>query len=268
MLFDRLAALSRLLVAPSPRRRPAARRRAPAARPGVEGMEDRIALSGFLTINSPRIVEGTGGTRVVNFTVTLSGNATDTVKVNYGTSDATARAGSDYTATSGTLTFLPGQTTQTVPVTIISDSSIELTESFYLKLSSADKAMIAGATGTGSILDDDTPVASQLSVADVSMTRGLGGTKAMVFTVSLNAASTAPVTVTASTSNCTAIAGTDYQATTQVITFNPGELTKQFVVIAYGTPTATSDKVFYVNLSSASVALARATASGVIRYGA
>ena len=49
-----------------------------------------------------------GGNAV--FSVTLMGQSTETVTVEYETSDETASAGSDYTATNGTLTFPAGQT--------------------------------------------------------------------------------------------------------------------------------------------------------------
>ncbi|MBC3876167.1 Calx-beta domain-containing protein, partial [Undibacterium flavidum] len=68
------------------------------------------------------------------FTVTLSAASGQTVSVGYNTSNGTATAGSDYTAASGTLTFNPGVTTQTITVNISNDSVFELSENFNVNL--------------------------------------------------------------------------------------------------------------------------------------
>lgn len=95
-------------------------------------------------------------TRNLTFTVTLSSPATQTVTVDYTTVDGSATAGSDYLTKSGTLTFTPGQTSQSVDVEVIRDSATEGDEAFTVELSSASNATIANGTGTGTILGDDT----------------------------------------------------------------------------------------------------------------
>src|SRR6185437_16249887 len=72
-----------------------------------------------LSINNVSLTEGTGGTTNSIFTVTLSVASARTISVNFATANGTALAGSDYTATNGVLTFNPGQTTQTVSVSVI-----------------------------------------------------------------------------------------------------------------------------------------------------
>src|SRR5690606_35996465 len=96
------------------------------------------------------------------FTVTLSAASGRSVSVNYATSNGTATAGSDYTATSGTLTFTPGQTTKTITVPIANDTQPESSETFTVTLSGASNATIADATGIGTITDND-----QLPVIDL-----------------------------------------------------------------------------------------------------
>ena len=66
------------------------------------------------------------------FTVTLSAAAGINVTVNYATSNGTATAGADYTATSGTLTFTPTQTTKTFNVAVLADSLNEADETVIL----------------------------------------------------------------------------------------------------------------------------------------
>ena len=57
--------------------------------------------------DAPPVFEGTTGPLVATFTVTLSSASTDTITVDYATQDGTAKAGTDYTAESGTVTFAP-----------------------------------------------------------------------------------------------------------------------------------------------------------------
>ncbi|MDG3006072.1 Calx-beta domain-containing protein [Paludisphaera mucosa] len=252
------------------RRRPAASRTVSRPiRPAVEPMERRELLASALTIGNPRVVEGTGGAGpAMSFTVSLLIPSTVPVTVSYNTADRTARAGSDYVAASGTLTFAPGELAKSVPVTIVPDALPEPTESFTMNLSNPINAILSGATGLGSIVDDDTAVAPALSVADVRMSRGLGGSRTMSFTIALNAAQAAPVTVTAATGNWSAVAGVDYAASTQVFTFAPGETSKTFSVTIYGTPTPVAEKKFLVRLSGTAAALARGTAAGTLVFGA
>lgn len=110
-----------------------------------------------LSVNSVSANEGNSGLTPFNFTVTLSAAASNTVTVNYATANGTAIAGSDYTATSGTLTFAAGETTKTVTVNVIGDAFIENDETFTLNLSGATNATIATAAGTGTIINDDQP---------------------------------------------------------------------------------------------------------------
>ena len=87
----------------------------------------------------------------------------------------------------------------------------------------------------------------------------------MTFTVSLNEALTYPVTVTATTENLTAIAGVNYAAASQVLTFTPGAVTEQFVVTIDGSTTGGQD-FFLVNLTAGSVPIGTAQAVGIIEY--
>ena len=98
--------------------------------------------------------------------MTLDPAASVTVTVEYATSDGTAAAGEDYTATSGTLTFQAGEVTKTISVPITDDAEDDGGETFTLTLSNASGAEIEDATGgaqiekasaTGSIWDDDEP---------------------------------------------------------------------------------------------------------------
>ena len=95
------------------------------------------------------------------FTVTLSGDVAGGFTVDYATSDVSATAGSDYTATSGTLTFAGTDLeTQIITVPITDDVLVEATETYTVTLSnvvSVGTVTISDATGLGTITDNDTP---------------------------------------------------------------------------------------------------------------
>jgi hypothetical protein len=99
--------------------------------------------------------EGRSGTTLFVFTVTLSAPSVSQVTVRYATADGTAKAGEDYTAASGTLTFAPGETTKTVTIKVKGDRAKEADETFSLLLSGATNASILDGTGLGTILNDD-----------------------------------------------------------------------------------------------------------------
>jgi aryl-phospho-beta-D-glucosidase BglC (GH1 family) len=93
---------------------------------------------------------GTPGTPLT-FTVTLSAASATPVTAAYATADGTAKAGVDYTATSGTLSFAPGQTTQSITVGVLNDAALTAGETFSVVLSSPSGATIAQGSGVGTI---------------------------------------------------------------------------------------------------------------------
>ncbi|MDJ0717271.1 MAG: glycosyl hydrolase family 18 protein [Prochloraceae cyanobacterium] len=108
-----------------------------------------------LSIDDVTITEGDSGTKTAEFKVTLSAASTEPITVKYATNNGTATAGSDYTANSGTLTFNPGATSQTIGVAIKGDTQIEAVENFSVKLSDPINAQFATSSATGTILNDD-----------------------------------------------------------------------------------------------------------------
>ena len=93
-----------------------------------------------LAVTPTHAVEGLDPT--MDFVVTLQPAATSQVTVDYATENGTARAGADYTATSGTLTFEVGEGRKTVAVPIIDDEVEDNRESIRLRLSNASGATI------------------------------------------------------------------------------------------------------------------------------
>jgi len=124
------------------------------------------AFTNFLSINDAAVVEGDAGSANAVFTVTLSPASASTVTVSAVTSNITASAGSDYTATGPTtLTFLPGDTSETFSVPVIGDTNIEPHETFQVTLSNAVNAGIADGIGVGTITNDDLPARTFVSAS-------------------------------------------------------------------------------------------------------
>jgi hypothetical protein len=117
-----------------------------------------------LSINNVSVSEGNSSSTLATFTVTLSAASGSTTTVAYATANGTATAGSDYTATSGTLTLAPGATTQTISVPVLGDTQSEADETFGVMLSGAASATIATPQGTGTILNDDAASSSSWSL--------------------------------------------------------------------------------------------------------
>ena len=112
-----------------------------------------------LAIGNVTQSEGTGGTTIFAFPVTLSGPTTSfPVTVSYKTTDGTAKvADGDYAAASGTLTIPAGQAAGTINVVVHGDTVAEPSEAFSVTLSSPKSAIISTAKGTGTILDSGGP---------------------------------------------------------------------------------------------------------------
>ena len=104
-----------------------------------------------LSIGDASASEGDGS---LSFAVTLA-QGSGSVTVDYATAAATATAGRDYTETSGTLTFAPGDIKKTIAVALLDDDVHELVETLSVSLSGAQGATLEDGTGTGTILDND-----------------------------------------------------------------------------------------------------------------
>ena len=201
-----------------------------------------------LAINDLKITEGAGGTSVANFTVLLSPASSDTVTVNYATADDTAIADSDYVATSGTVTFTPGQQSKTVSVSINGDMIFEPNETFNINLSNASNATIGDNQGVGTIVNDD-PQPS-ISISDVTVTEGNAGTTTASFTVSSSNLSSQSISVNYATAGNTATSGNDFVAASGTATIAPGLLSTTVNVTVNSDTTFEPNETFFVNLTS------------------
>ena len=114
-----------------------------------------------IAVSAPlSIVEGTAGSKTVNFTVTLSAASDQTVSIDYATTingyANPATPVNDFTPVSGRLDFTAGQTSKTVAVNLNTDRLVELDELFGLLLSNPQRGYLVDNLADVVISDDDT----------------------------------------------------------------------------------------------------------------
>ena len=162
-------------------------------------------------------------------TVLRSGPTGGTVSVQYATSDGTARAGVDYVATSGTLTFTPGVTQRTFSVKPINNSIGDGNRTVNLTLSNPGGGALLGAPTTAVLVIVNDDVAGSVRFQNSSYAvRASGGS--ITIQVHRDAGNAGGVTVNYATSNGTAVAGVDYVATSGTLTFGAGVNDKTFTI--------------------------------------
>ncbi|MEQ9411316.1 MAG: Calx-beta domain-containing protein [Fuerstiella sp.] len=168
-----------------------------------------------------------------------------TVTVN--PADVTALNGQDYAVASSVLTFTSaGPLTQQVTVGTIDDSLVEADETFEIRLSNVSNGTIGTGQATGTIISDDVPAVSVADAATVSEGQNA------VFTVSLDQAPLADVTIDVTSSDGIAAAPGDYTSlAAQTLTFTPtGPLTQTVAVATVDDSLVEADENFFLDLSS------------------
>lgn len=216
-----------------------------------------------LTIGDITVTEGQAGTTVAGLPVTLSSPSSNTVTVQFQTSNGTATQPGDYQSASGMLTFNPFQTSHVAPVTIVGDQALEANETFSVTLSSPSNATIQDGVGIVTISDDD--ALPTLTITDVSIAEGHSGTSSATFTVSLSHAVGSSVSVQYATANGTATAGSDFVSGNGTLTFNPGVTSLPLAVAVAGDTAVEPNETFVMNLAAASgAAIGDAQGQGTI----
>lgn len=208
----------------------------------LEGGELRFQSGSFALTES-------GSTLLI--TVSRVGGSAGEARVDFASSNGTATAGQDYTATSGTLTFANGVTTGIFSLVISDDTLDEPTETINLTLSNPGGSGAIGTQSTAQVSIFDNDPTPGLSINDVSVAEGSSGTTEAVFTATLSAASAFTVTANFATANGSATTPSDYLSTSGTLTFNPGDLTKTITVSVNGDNAPEVHELFLVSLSNA-----------------
>jgi hypothetical protein len=205
-----------------------------------------------ISIAAAHVAEGTGsGTTNLDLPITLSKAAGKATTVAYTLAAGTATPDTDFTATGGTITVGPGQSTGVLRVPVKKDNLDEPNETLTATLASPAGATLGTATATGTIDNDDAP---HVAVGAVAAVEGTGpGTTTFAFPITLSNPSARDVTVpyqtvpvtSASVPLATRASADDYTAVgPATVTFAPGELSKTVNVSIVRDAVAEADEVF------------------------
>ena len=185
------------------------------------------------TVSIATITDGAEPSANGLFRVTQSAvSATDTV-ISYSVDGAsTATAGSDYTALSGTVTILAGQTTADISLPVLDDAIVEGTETVGVTLTSVSgdpqitlDATPANRTATVDIIDNDS-VNGSATVSIATITDGAEPSANGLFRVTQSAVSATDTVISYSVDGAsTATAGSDYTALSGTVTILAGQTT-------------------------------------------
>ncbi len=145
------------------------------------------------------------------------------------------------------MTFAEGQTEKTFTLTVKDDSVDEVEETFFINLSNATNATISDGQAQGTIFDNDGPT---VSINDVSITEGTGGSRNATFTLTLSAPSPQDVIVRIATANGTATFNLDYQpVSARFVFFVAGTTTMTTNIVVFADAEIEPNENFFVNLS-------------------
>lgn len=182
---------------------------------------DNVTLAQSATSGS----EGAGSLLMA---VTRTGGLEGSATVNYATSNGTATAGSDYTNTSGTLTFAPGELSKNISIPITNDSTLESNETINVTLSAAGGNTTLGTLFSGTVTIEDNDTVTPVALSPAPTLNVTEAATSLTFTVSRAAAGSAG-TVDWSTTVGTASAA-DFQGGSGTLSFGAADLSKTFLV--------------------------------------
>ena len=218
---------------------------------------------GSLAIADASVTEGNSATTPMSFTVTRSGGTTGAVSANWtvffsgnvGDASPSDLGGS----LSGTVNFADGETSKTIVIDVNGDTDVEPNETFTVTLSGETGGVtISDANATGTINDDD---AINVTINDVSIAEGNGGTSILTFTVT-RTGGTGAFDVNFQTNDGSATAVSDYLSNSGTLNFGVGENSKTVQVTINGDTTSEPNETFTVTLSGATNGAVIADASG------
>ncbi len=223
----------------------------------ADAFANPIGATRGIWVEDIQVLEG-GNSHTANFTIRLSLPSASPVSVQYATVADSAVAGQDFTAANGSVTFAPGETSKTVPVTILGDAVKEAGgELFGLRLSGAAGAVIADDLAVATIVDDDASSGAAVGVYVVPISVSEANATATV-ELRLTRAAGASVSVAFNTADGTgsaAIVGSDYSAASGTVTFPAGRTTQTITIPILGDAIAEGREHFRVALSAPSSGL-------------
>gem|GEM_PF-7094536 len=240
----------------------------------VEGSENfDISLSNIVSTGSAIMPDNTGtatitdneGTPTIQFNaasssgaesatsaalqVDLSGASASAVTVAYAVTGTATGGGTDYTLADGTLTFNALSTSETITIaSIIDDAIVEGSETVIVTLSSPSGASLGSNTAHTYTITDNDVLATTVSVSSAASVSEGAGTHS--FTVSLSSVAASSLSVDYTTSNGTALAGSDYTSVSSTLNFATGEQTKTVSVTIIDDSDTEASESFSLTLSN------------------
>jgi len=212
--------------------------------------DDAIPPAGEISFElDTESVNENDGSLTVN--VNRTGGSFGEVSISYSSTDDTASAGADFTSVSDTLTFADGETTKTITIDLINDDNYESDETFTVQLSNLmGESTLGISKSVVTIFDDEpTPEAGVLEIEHASYS-----VSENTLSLSINILRTdgdfGEVSVDVATSNSTALAGEDYESTSETFTFADGEILKTITLIITDDSTYEGDETFNIQLSN------------------
>ena len=223
---------------------------------------DVTAAAGNVQFNvsSVQVIEDLG---LLTLTVVRKGGSAGSLSVDYATIDGTAIAGQDYTATSGTLNFNNGETSKSIQFPILDDAVTEPAENLTVVLRNGPSLEILGVPNTLVVTIQDHSTVPVISMSSPSIVEGNTGTTtelSFAFTLSaqtgrLVSANYASTSLSAFGSPSCGNQGTDYEAVSGTLTFQPGNTSVTIPVKICGDASAEANEQFRVDLSNLSNAI-------------
>ncbi len=181
------------------------------------------------------------------------GDLAGAASVEYGTTDLSASAGSDYTAASGTLNWMPGEGgPKTINIAVSDDSVNEGDETFSVILSNPSPGLALNdpSSATVTITDDDDPGQLQFATASISVNEGSGSVS---LTVLRSQGSKGAISVNYATVSGSAVSGSDFQATNGQLSWPDGDTSDRTISVNITNDSADeSSETFTISLSSPS----------------
>ncbi len=202
------------------------------------------------------VIEDVG---MATVTVQRKGGFSGNLSVEYETTNGTAIAGQDYTASSGTVNFANGETSQTIQIPIMNDSTTEPDETFTISLKNPSALDSLGAPMRMVITIQDQSTVPALLEFGANVTEGdTGTTTQMLLEVRLSAATGRTVSVDYATADFNAHSGAacgtpgvDYEPVAGKLTFQPGSFSMFVPVRICGDKSAEANETFTFNISKA-----------------
>ena len=208
-------------------------------------------------INIAATTAGSEDNTTVNVTISLSATSEKVTSVTFATSDGTAIAGDDYTATNGSVSIAAGDNSTSIPITILTDSLDEATEQLTVTLTNPQNAQAGSRmVGTVNISDSASTNPPVVSIADASVNEGAGS---VALTVSVNPVSGQDIDVDYATVNGTALAVGDFIADNQTLTIPAGQTSGTITINLPDDSIYEGDESFEVALSNSVNATLSAT---------